>query len=391
MVDRFIDLPSGARQTIIEKGYGWFLKGENDDYLAPDAILVHNNELEQFKQASDACYKMYMDALDKMYHQNLWSRLGLPEVMVPLMRLDMQRSIPHVCGRLDLSGGIDGLPVKLIEFNADTSSLMPESAHFQSWLYEPVHTQFAGQFNFLIQDLTKIFKSIKKRFSDRPSTMLFTSLGYEEDRLNIQVLKEAAEAAGFNVAYSDLEHVIFGDDGVFLEKGDEYTQYFFVYKFIPWEFILYEEPDLMDILIKLSTDHDLIVLNPAYTLAFQAKHMLSFLYEENPRNEYLLPTYDQESPLRGKQYVRKVNFGRMGENIEVISPTGKTLARTTGDFGHFSSVFQEFAPMYEDEDGDIYQSSMFLANGYPSCLCFRRRDDLIVDDDAEFVTHVLFE
>jgi glutathionylspermidine synthase len=46
--------------------------------------------------------------------------------------------------------------------------------------------------------------------------------------------------------------------------------------------------------------------------------------------------------------------------------------------------------MYADEDGDIYQPSMFLVDGRASCISFRRRDDLIIDDDAEFVPHVIF-
>ena len=34
----------------------------------------------------------------------------------------------HLYGRFDLSGGLDGKPIKLIEFNADTATCIPETA-----------------------------------------------------------------------------------------------------------------------------------------------------------------------------------------------------------------------------------------------------------------------
>jgi len=393
MVDRIIDLPIEARTIIEEKGFGWFTEGDNDDYVANDAILIHKDEIKAYSKAAEECYRLYAEALEYVQRNDYWSRLGLSPAIIPLIKHDLKRGIPHICGRMDLAGGIDELPLKLIEFNADTGALMPESAYFQSWFHESVRLQFKGQFNYLIQDLTKGFRNLKQKFSNRPATLLLTSLGYPEDRLNLKVIEEAAEAAGFAVDYSDLENVIFDEDGVFLEsEGEEenYVQYHFVYKLVPWEFIMLEEPELMDILVDLCTNHDLIVLNPSYTLAYQAKHMMSILYELFPDNPYLLPTYDHASNLRGQKHVQKVNFGRLGENVAVVEGTGDILAETDGDFGHFSKVYQEFAEMYQDEDGDIYQAGLYVCEGKASCLSFRRRDDWIIDDDSEFVSHVLF-
>jgi len=169
------------------------------------------------------------------------------------------------------------------------------------------------------------------------------------------------------------------------------SQLRFVYKLVPWEFIMFEEPELMDILTDLSINHGLVVLNPAYSIAYQAKHMMSILYELYPDNEYLLPTFDKKAELTGKQYVRKTNFGRMGENVKIVNEDGATVAKTKGDFGEFSKVFQKHAAMYADEDGDIYQAQMYVGAGEACCLSFRRRDDHIIDDDSEFVTHLIFE
>lgn len=391
MEDRIIELPGIAEEKIHAENFSWFIEGDNDDYLTSDAILVHQKEADEFVKASEAIFNMYEDAIVHVAENNLWHELDIPESIVPLIMLDFERGLPHICGRMDFAGGIDGLPLKLIEFNADTPAILPESVYFQKWMYKPVKHKYKGQFNFLLKDLTQVFADIRAKFPDRPATLLLTSLGYEEDRLNLSIIETAAEAAGFEVDYGDLDTVIFGKDGAFLDTPEGYVQYHFMYKMVPWEIIMFEEPELMDILVDLALDHDLVILNPAYSIALQAKHMLSILYKLFPESPYLLPTYDEERLLRGTKYVRKVNYGRLGENIDVVGPDGLILARTKGDFGHYSKVYQEFAEMYADEDGDIYQASMYMARGNASCLSFRRHDGMIIDDDAEFVTHVLFE
>ena len=171
MVDRIIKLPGHAEKIIQEKGYGWFLDGENEEYLTSDAILVSQAETDQFVLAAEECFQLYEKALDHISHNDLWSRLGLPAEIIPLILHDMKRGLPHICGRLDFAGGIDGFPIKLIEFNADTNTVMPESADFQSWMYEPIKNDFKGQFNYLNKDLAKVFVELKEKFSDRPTTL----------------------------------------------------------------------------------------------------------------------------------------------------------------------------------------------------------------------------
>jgi len=391
MEDRIIDLPGKAEAKIRQEALAYFIDGENHDYFTNDAILVHQKEANHLSQAAETIFNLYEKALQYVVHNNQWDRLDIPEEIIPLIELDFDRGVPHICGRMDFAGGIEGLPLKLIEFNADTPAVMPESAFIQKWMLEPVIHQYKGQLNYLVDDLTQVFRDMKAKFPKLLPTLLMTSLGHEEDILNLAIIEDAAKAAGFATDYADLEEVIFADDGVYLDNERGYTRYNFIYKMVPWEIIMFEEPELLDILVNLSINHGLVVLNPAYSIALQSKHMLSVLYELFPDHPYLLPTYDKVDKLQGKKYVSKVNFGRQGENIQIISAKGKKVAETKGDFGHYSRVYQEFAEMYADEDGDIYQASMYTARGNASCLSFRRRDAMIIDDDSEFVAHVLFE
>jgi len=390
MADRIVPLPGRAEKRIQQEGYSWFLEGENDEYVSSDAILVSIDELDAYRVASEACYAMYRTALDHVLKYNLWSKLGLPDGIVPLIKHDLSRDLPHICGRLDLSGGIEDIDVKLIEFNADTCTSLPESAYFQTWIQEPVRSEYKGQFNNILLQLKITFQELRTKNPDKLPTLLLCSLGYIEDQLNLRVIHDAAVSAGFEVDYANLEDVVFGDDGVFLKSDEGFVQYFFMYKLIPWEFIIFEEPELLTIITKLSIDHGLIVLNPSYSIAMQAKHMLSILHELFPDHPNILPAFDNEFSLSGTAYVTKSNFGRLGENIKILDENRKVLAETDGAYGKFSKVHQAYAFMYQDDDEDIYQAGMYMCNGKASCLSFRRRDALIIDDDAEFVSHVLF-
>ena len=53
-------------------------------------------------------------------------------------------------------------------------------------------------------------------------------------------------------------------------------------------------------------------------------------------------------------------------------------------------IYQELASFSTDTEGYRYQASVFYTD-HPCSLCFRRQDDLIIDDDAEFIAHTISE
>ena len=391
MVDRIIDLPDTSPFELIRKnGFQWFLDGENEEYITSEAILLTREESKAFTDAATACYELYTRAFEYVIAGNLWSRLGIPEAAVPLILYSWEQKHPHLLSRFDFAGGLEGIPLKLIELNADTCTGLPEAAYFQDWLHEPLRTEYKGQLNYILSDLEKELRALRLAHPDLEPTLLLTSLGFVEDQLNLEVIKDAAQKAGFIVEYSDLEEVIFDEDAVLLEVADGYVQYHFMYKLVPWEFIIFEEPELLNVLTDLIINHGLIVLNPAYTIAFQAKRLMSILYQLFPSSEYLLTTYDDPTRFSRRAYVEKVNFGRLGENIKVYDIHGQVVEENDGDFDQAEKIYQELASMYRDEDNDIYQGGVYISNGKPNCIAFRRRDGLIIDDDAEFISHLLY-
>ena len=390
MEDRIIELPSLPREQIEREGFGWYLEGENEDYLSTDLIQITKNEIADFKTAAEHCFRQYVKAFEHVRSNNLYDFLEIPESMIPIIEHSYDRGHPLILSRFDFGGGVDELPIKLIEMNADTCTMLPESSLFQDWSYETIRLQTKGQFNYLHHDLVTQFQKLKKQFPEKEPNLLLTSLGYVEDRLNLEVIRRAAEEAGLFVGVADLEDVDFAEEGVFLETMDGYIEFSFIYKLVPWEFIMYEEPELLEILSDFILSDKLIVVSPAYSIVFQAKRIMALLYNLFPNDEYLLPTFNDKSKLVGHDYVVKSNFGRLGENIEIIDKSGNTIAKNALVKDDSANIYQKYTALYQDEDDDYYQPSIFLSNGLPSGLSFRRKDGLIMDDDIDFVSHVIF-
>lgn len=397
MVDRLIDLPynhqeiENIKKSIADNGYAWFFEGENSDYIPMEAIAIYKDEAQSFLDAAQRCYELYQQVYDSVDLGNLWSRLEIPEAAVPIIKYSWEQKHPHLLGRFDFAGGLADLPVKLIEFNADTCTQLPEASVIQNIVHEPIRKKYKGQINYLISDIERELFSIKNARPSVEPTLLLTSLGHIEDRLNLEVVREAAQRAGFIVDYADLENVIFDEDAVLLQAEDGgYVQYNYMYKLVPWEFIMHEEPELLKILTDLVINHNLMVMNPAYSIVFQSKRLMSILYKlYASATNYLLPTYNEKDKLKYREYVEKVNFGRLGENIAIYDASGRVVEATDGDWGDSIKVYQEKAQMYFDKDDDTYQAGVYLVNGKPSCIAFRRQDALIIGDDSEFLTHVL--
>lgn len=80
---------------------------------------------------------------------------------------------------------------------------------------------------------------------------MFSILGYEEDVLNVDIIVDIVKDIGYEIFYMFMEKVFFlFEEGIFmLVNKDEYFLIDFWFKFVLWEFIVWEEFKFMDILI----------------------------------------------------------------------------------------------------------------------------------------------
>lgn len=394
MDNRLISVSSLNKRVLRNAGLDWLRKGENKDYLSDDFVRVEEYELRAFKTAAEGLHRLAMRAAQEVAKRNLWARVGIPDRCVPLLEYSLaQEADLHLIGRFDFAGGIEKLPIKLLEYNADTCSLIPETIYVQQ--------QHAAQESRKLNNLlpfndyaNSAAKRLQRITAARPNAepgLLLSTLGYAEDRLNSDMIALAAQKAGIEDRLSiALEGVIFSpEEGIFVKEGrDEYRRYDFWFKFIPWEFIAFEEPELWEDLEKIITGGLCTVLNPAFSMLLQSKALMQVMYELEPHNPYLLKTTASAADFPHGRYVRKPQFGRMGENIAVFAGGRSPIYETDGDYGDFPPVYQQTAELNTDREEHRYQPSIFYT-GEPSALCFRRQDDYVIDDDAEFVGSVV--
>lgn len=103
-------------------------------------------------------------------------------------------------GPLRLCRGLDGLPIKLLEFNADTPFSIFEVSSLQYALakhheLDPDHFQY----NSLFEQLRDFFLDLLPAHAGRG--VLFTNAADGEDDLNTLIIKDAAEHAGLTGTY----------------------------------------------------------------------------------------------------------------------------------------------------------------------------------------------
>lgn len=373
------------------EGLDWFVKGENEDYLVPAFFRLSPAEVQALNEAAQHAAQLLKEAALKVARENRWRELGIPDRAIPLLKYSLAHELDdYLIGRFDFAGGIDGLPLKLIEFNADTSSLLPETAIIQEYMSRQSRSPGAP-FNDLLPALERRLRSLLSRYRHKQPSLLLSAMGHDEDWLNVETVARAAHAAGFEEVHQVvLEQVIFSPgEGVFIELGrDQFIRFDFWFKFVPWDFIAQEEPELLDLLTEMITRGELVVLNPAWSMLLQSKALLGIAREMAPNDPLLLRTDARPTAFTDGRYVRKPIFGRMGENIALFDGQSKPRAETDGDFSRQPMVYQELTAFNVDMEGHRYQASVFVTDE-PCAIAIRRQDDLIIDDDASYVPHVV--
>lgn len=371
-------------------GWDWMLGQDTLPYLGNEVVTITAEEADAYYEAANELFDMFVEAGQHVIDQNRFAELGIPANLVDLIKLswDDDRHI-HLYGRFDLAGGIQGQPIKLIEFNADTATCIPETAIVQYAHLKANKLDETLQFNTLFETLTSQFEELLAVNPDlQPSLLLSAMRGFPEDDANVAIIGEAAREAGFDIEFAFVDTVEFSaDEGIFWQnpKNGQFEKMDFWFKLIPWEAIAENEPELLTLLTDIVRKRLAIVLNPAYTLLFQSKYMLKILWELFPNHPLLLET--ATSPLVGKACVEKVVFGREGANVRILNTDGSERISSEGEYAEYPKIYQEYVDFPSDPDGNRYQAGVFYAG--EACGLGFRRGGTILDNSAGFVGHCL--
>jgi len=380
------------REVLEEIGLNWHTDSDGTDYIADELVEVSDKEAEAYYNAANELYDMYVEAAEYVIENDLFFDIGIPFNLIEVIKKSWESDVHwHIYGRFDFAGGIDGKPIKLIEFNADTPTGLFETAILQWALLKANGMDEERQFNNLYEAISENFKRLITLEESTESfdqhyegwKILFSATeGIDEEEVTTKLLQKMANDAGFVTGYEFLDKVQFSEEGIFDSKD---TMYEYWFKLYPWEDIGIDEGELSILLDNIMQNQKAIILNPAYTLLFQSKGMLKILYDLYPDSPYLLQTSDK--PLEGVAYVEKKMFGREGANTKIIDASGNVIEEKDGAYDSHKSIYQEYVEFVEDSNGLNYQAGVFFS--YEACGLSFRRGGKILDNMSKFVGHVL--
>ncbi|AHJ96866.1 glutathionylspermidine synthase family protein [Hymenobacter swuensis] len=386
-----VPLAGNVEPAIRELGWDWAVEDACENYVAREAVRLPEATADELLEAADTLYELLLQSIPDPIPDTLLQELAIPELLWEAVRHSWNDDRHwHLYGRFDLASTPEG--PKLIEFNADTATSIPETAVIQ-WasLMAAGLADDDRQANGLFEGVQAQFAKWRDMNSDlEPCLLLIHLPDSSEDATNCAVLAEAAREAGFqqvHVCSADAMQVALAGDerGVWAQTGPEQWQRFsFLCKLVPWELLAEEEPDLTRDLTELLRSRDLIIANPAYTLLFQSKVILAWLWQCFPHHPLLLEASLGELP--GHQ-VRKPVLGREGQDVTELGAGSPVAPAAAGDYAGQRMVYQRFAELPTDVRQRQYQAGVFWAGS--SCAIGFRREQGIITNLSEFVPHLL--
>ena len=124
LVDNRLIYTEALFSSVLKReGLNWLADGENEAYLSNCFVRISNKEIAAFKEAAISLTNLGIKAAKQIAQNEDWKNAGIPENAIELVKYSLRHELEmHLLNRFDFAGGIDGLPIKLLESNADTCS-----------------------------------------------------------------------------------------------------------------------------------------------------------------------------------------------------------------------------------------------------------------------------
>lgn len=279
----------------------------------------------ELEKATRELHARCMDVVARVIASDeLLLKFGISPILFPLIRRSWDEQLPSIYGRFDLM--YDGRsPPKLLEYNADTPTLLVESGIAQrTWLSDmkargslPPST---GQFNELEASLTELWRTTRtdRRVQTGNDCMYFACLNHHnEDQKNMEAMRKHANDAGFITKSIHMEDIIWNGTRFVDRQGLNIDH---CWKLYPLEWMA---ADALPHLASSSTQW----IEPAWKLILSSKGILPLLWEMFPGHPNLVAATWDETTARswGTRYVSKPLQGREGQLTTVHEPNGSPV------------------------------------------------------------------
>jgi glutathionylspermidine synthase len=328
-------------------------------------------QIDRLEAVTEELHAMCLQAAAEVVRTRRFAEFAIPDAFHDLVAESWRRAQPSLYGRFDLSWDGCGEP-KLLEYNADTPTALPEASVVQwHWLEEMKPD--ADQFNSLHEKLIERWKSLTKP-AGRNLLHLACVKDSEEDLGNIEYLRDCALQAGWDARPIYIEDL--GWDGArFVDLESEPLETLF--KLYPWEWLVREEfgGHLLQ--------RPFAMLEPAWKMLLSNKALLVALWHLYPGHANLLPAYFDDGAFAG-EYVKKPLLAREGANITLKTKNGQLTE--AGDYGAEGYVYQGVAKL-PDFGGRYPVIGSWIVGDEPAGIGIREDDGPITRNSSRFVPH----
>lgn len=370
------------QNKVMEKGLHWVFTDEGQYWDESAAYEFSEEEINKLYDTTEELHRLCMDAVQYVLDYNLLDKMGINPKAHALIRESWEKKQPHLYGRFDFL--FDGKDFKMLEYNADTPTILIESSVIQWHWKQDVFPQH-DQFNSLEEDLINRWKVIDQYY--QAVRYHFSCAGEsDEDYSTIHYLKDCLADVFQKNGLARTQFVSMEDIGwnktkkKFLDLAENPITHMF--KLYPYEWLIEEE------FAEHIFESDIRFIEPWWKMILSNKAILPILWQLNPNHPALLPTFfEKESPVTGlnREYVIKPFYSREGANIHVVSAEHEAFGPERG-YDTKQCVYQEFVTPHRF-DGKIPLIGSWVIGNKAAGIGIREDEAIITSNYSRFVPH----
>ena len=336
-----------------------------------------SQEIDVLEKATNELHQMCLAAVGEVIDNKRYKELCIPESAIPMIEYSWNNETPAIYGRFDLAYSGEGLPPKMLEYNADTPTSLLEAAVIQ-WYWQQDKFKNADQFNSIHERLIAKWKELKDYL--KGDMLHLAYMDTWEDYMTVAYMADTAVQGGLRTKLIPIEHVGWDtQDKVFVDN--EMLGMKNVFKLYAWEWMLKDQYGA-NVPETLETTY---FLEPPWKMILSNKGILPLLWEMYPNHPNLLAAYYEPSKLQW--HVKKPFFSREGANITIVTDVEK-LAESGGTYGEEGYIYQDFAPLPKF-DGNHPVLGSWVIDGESAGMGIRESTSLITNNLGRFIPHII--
>jgi glutathionylspermidine synthase len=352
-------------------------------YCLPAFVCYERALVDELQQASETLDRIFWKAMRFVQRyldeEVMVQQLGLSPALLQVAQMEVPH---HGVARQDWI--VNGHSLKLIEYNTDTPTGLPETAWLAEQLLRASGLKMLGNASSEMERLIgEAFLALVELYREAGygGKLFFSCYGdHVEDRANTLYLLRLAEQAGIDCAFVPLSALrIVPGDGLFASE----QRIEMLYRLYPLEYLPAdrdaEGSPIGEALLELVAAGRLMLINPAQSVITQSKGMLALIWALYRRNEWMYKQSGLDKPLFDEaectaierwmlpadwsaeafhvaemQYVRKGFFGREGRGTEIVLERETLGTPSTPDVSASPDVS---VPSEHVDDADRYYFS----------------------------------